>query len=152
MNDFPKNKPGFWLWHTALQWRLQLSRNLKPLKLTTAQFFVLGALYGLERGGKSMPTHRTIMQHASLDAMMTSRLLKKLEDNGLVERHADRNDARKQRFITTDSGKQLAETASAEAARTDSLFFQGVSVPEFEAALRELYEKSIRIAKDESDE
>lgn len=152
MNDFPREKPGFWLWHTALQWRLQLSRNLKPLKLTTAQFFVLGALYGLERSGKSKPTHRLITQHAGLDAMMTSRLLKKLEDSGLIERHADRNDARKQRFATTDAGKHLAELASAEAARTDTRFFQAVSASEFEAALRELYEQSTRTGKEERDE
>lgn len=152
MNDFPRNKPGFWLWHTALQWRLQLSRNLKPLKLTTAQFFVLGALFGLERSGKSMPTHRLITQHAGLDAMMTSRLLKKLEDNGLVERHADRNDARKQRFATTAEGRHLAEMASAEAARTDHLFFQAVSAPELEAALQELYEQSTKTEKEEHDE
>jgi DNA-binding MarR family transcriptional regulator len=142
MNDFPHNKPGFWLWHTALQWRLQLSRNLKPLKLTTAQFFVLGALYGLESSGRSLPTQRIIMQHAGLDAMMTSRLLKKLEDRGLVERHADREDARKQRFATTTQGQALAQHASALAEQTDSTFFQTIAVTEFESTLRTLYEQS----------
>jgi DNA-binding MarR family transcriptional regulator len=99
-----------------------------------------------------MPTHRLITQHAGLDAMMTSRLLKKLEDSGLVERHADRNDARKQRFATTAKGRHLAEMASAEAVRTDHLFFQAVSAPEFEAALQELYEQSTKTEKEERDE
>lgn len=142
MNDFPSHKPGFWLWHTALQWRVQLSRNLKPLNITAAQFFVLGALSGLERSGKPMPTHRVIMQHAGLDAMMTSRLLKKLEKSGLVERYADSDDARKQRFATTAKGKQLAQQASNVAEQTDQAFFNSLSTTGFEVALRELYEKS----------
>lgn len=131
-------KSGFWLWHSALAWRLQLSRNLEPLQLTAAQFFVLGSLNALQTTAAKPITHGTISQHAGLDPMMTSRILQKLEQAQLVQRSLHPHDKRKQLFEVTDAGHVLANKATTIAMQTDEAFFKDSPV-ELEAILQNLY-------------
>jgi DNA-binding MarR family transcriptional regulator len=131
-------KNGFWLWHTALTWRLQLTRNLEPLHLTAPQFFVLGALNALQASSSTPIAHGTIAQYAGLDLMMTSRILQKLENAHLLKRSSDPNDKRKQLFGVTDIGHELADKASAIAIQTDEAFFKN-SPPELVTILKNLH-------------
>lgn len=117
-------KTGFWLWHTALAWRVQLNRNLEPLGLTATQFFVLGSLNALQADGFEPITHGKISQHAGLDLMMTSRILQKLEQAKLVVRSTQPSDKRKQLFSVTANGRDLANQATEIAKKTDEIFFK----------------------------
>lgn len=138
MDASSNKKTGFWLWHSALAWRVQLNRSLEPLGLTATQFFVLGSLNALQSKNLEPIAHGKISQFAGLDLMMTSRILQKLEKAHLVTRSSHADDKRKQLFSVTTSGRALASQATEIASETDKVFFKDSS-PELVYLLQNLY-------------
>ena len=55
--------------------------------------------------------------------MMTSQVLRKLEDRGLVSREADPSDARARLLGITQAGRALLTGAMADVERADAEFF-----------------------------
>jgi MarR family transcriptional regulator, organic hydroperoxide resistance regulator len=115
-------KPGFLLWHATLRWQRMVGVALKPTGLTHVQFVLLASAWFLEdRTGP--PSQRELAEHAGTDAMMTSQVLRALEAEGLIERHADPADARVKRLTVTPAGRAAAAQALAAVDRLDRDFF-----------------------------
>ncbi len=122
----PDDSPGFLLWRATLRWQRSIGRALRPLELTHVQFVLLAAVWWLSsRTGDEpeLPSQREVADHADVDAMMTSQVLRVLESRGLVTRSADRTDARVKRLSVSDAGRRLAERAIAVVERADADFF-----------------------------
>ncbi|WP_181064607.1 MarR family winged helix-turn-helix transcriptional regulator [Nocardia nova] len=118
----PLVSPGFWLHHAALEWRATLERNLRPLGLTPTQFNLLASTGWLaHRGG--LPTQQQAADMAGVDRMMASRVIRALEERGLLRRHPDPADARAFRLEITSAGRKLASTAIQVAVDTDEQIF-----------------------------
>lgn len=118
----PVGEAGFWLHQAALAWRAALDVRLRPLGLTPTQFLLLSAAARLERTA-GPATQQEVAEHAGADRMMTSKVLRALEDRGLLTRAAHERDARAVRVSLTAAGHVLATAAAGIAAEFDSAFF-----------------------------
>ncbi|WP_158271282.1 MarR family winged helix-turn-helix transcriptional regulator [Nocardia sp. MDA0666] len=118
----PLLSPGFWLHHAALEWRATLERNLRPLGLTPTQFNLLASTGWLARHG-ARPTQQQAADMAGTDRMMASRVIRVLEERGMLRRHPDTADARAFRLELTAAGRDLASAAIRVAVETDEQIF-----------------------------
>ncbi|PWJ53704.1 transcriptional regulator, MarR family [Quadrisphaera granulorum] len=136
LTEGPLASPGFWLHHAALTWRVELERALMDEDLTPTQFIALASVGWLERQGEP-PTQQQIADLSGGDRMMTSRLIRGLEDRGLVARSPDPIDARAVRVHLTEAGRGLASRAVRKAQATDRAVF-GETVEELRSSLRSI--------------
>lgn len=125
----PQDSPGFLLWRTTLRWQRRITAALRPLELTHVQFVLLAAVWWLSDPADSPrrpPSQREVADHAEVDVMMTSQVLRALEKRGLVARTDDEADARVKRLTVTDNGRRLAEQAVTIVEAADAEFFARV--------------------------
>jgi len=114
--------PGLLLWQVTNKWQAAQRAALKPYGLTHVQFVVLASLTWL--GGEGTVTQKALADHAALDPMMTSQVLRTLEGNGLVERRDHPVDRRAKALTVTDDGRSLANRAVKAVEACDLAFFQ----------------------------
>ncbi|HEX4221928.1 MAG TPA: MarR family winged helix-turn-helix transcriptional regulator, partial [Pseudonocardiaceae bacterium] len=81
------------------------------------------------------PTQQEVAEHAGADRMMTSKVVRGLDERGLLTRHADPRDARVLRVRLTPAGRQATRQAIAVATELDTEFF-GTEPTELRATLR----------------
>lgn len=125
----PGDSPGFLLWRTTLRWQRVMTATLHPLGVTHVQFVLLVTVWWLTRPHgehPGQPSQREVADHASVDVMMTSQVLRTLEARGLVTRHADPADARVKRLAVTAPGAALAQRAVHLVEAADRQFFADV--------------------------
>jgi DNA-binding MarR family transcriptional regulator len=118
----PLMSPGFWLHHAALAWLQALDAGLRPLGLTHTQFNLLGSVSWLTIT-QGAPTQQQAAELAGADRMMASKVLRTLEERGLVTRAADPADARTKRLVISGRGRALVHQAVQVAAEVDAAFF-----------------------------
>jgi len=127
----PGGSPGFLLWRTTLRWQRSITGALRPLELTHVQFVLLASVWWLSDHADAgqRPSQRQAAEHAEVDAMMTSQVLRALEQCGLVARAADATDARVKRLTVTATGRRVAEKAVTVVEAADTEFFSSVREP-----------------------
>jgi DNA-binding MarR family transcriptional regulator len=96
--------PGFLVWRLSMKWRVAIDRALAPLRLTHAQYSLLGSLLDLEQSGVR-PSQRQLADHTGLEPLYVSKLARALEDAGLMERSRDSADTRAIRLSLTAAGR-----------------------------------------------
>jgi len=129
---------GFWLHHAALTWRAELDARLRPLGLTPTQFMVLATAGWLEHVD-GPPTQQQVADGAGTDRQMTSRVIRVLQDQGLITRQANESNARSLRVSLTPQGRTLARDAIALAQSLDEQLF-GHAAAGLRATLRDIAE------------
>ena len=118
----PLASPGFWLHHAALRWRGELDRRLREIGLTPTQFLLLASTGWLEHT-QGLPTQQQVAETAGADRMMTSKVVKTLEDRGLLTREPDPADARAYRLKLTPTGRSTTRKAITIAQTLDEELF-----------------------------
>ena len=129
---------GLVLWRVTNAWQAAQRAALKPFGLTHVQFVLLASLTWLDSA--EPVTQQALAAHAGTDPMMTSQVLRVLEQRGLVSRHPHPTDARARALRVTAAGRALANRAIAPVESCDAAFF-GASGPrraELTRLLREL--------------
>jgi DNA-binding MarR family transcriptional regulator len=131
---------GFWLKQTmqsvtnayadALQ--IACASLGKPYAITPPQSFTLGLLLESEQ---DLPIG-TLAQRLALDASVVTGIIRRLEQQGLVERVHDRIDYRLVRLHLTTEGRELARALEPVSATFNQRLLQGFS-PEEQERLRE---------------
>lgn len=121
----PEEKTGYLLWQVTMRWQLQMNRQLRPVGITLTQFSLLAGLYWLSRQGEVV-TQQRLADYANIDKMMTSKILKTLERNGLVERHSHLQDGRAKQLRLTSPGETLLRQANAVVEQVDAHFFSSL--------------------------
>jgi DNA-binding MarR family transcriptional regulator len=136
----PEESPGFLLWRVTNRWQAAQRAALKPLGLTHVQFVLLASLTWLE--ADEPVTQRRLAEHAATDPMMTSQVLRALEERSLVRREPHPTDARARALVVTPGGRRLANRAVVAVEACDRAFFQplGADAGPFTSALRKLAE------------
>jgi MarR family transcriptional regulator, organic hydroperoxide resistance regulator len=125
----PKESPGFLLWQLAMRWQQALRPALAALDLTHAQFVLLAsaAYLGTTAAGDDgdpLVTQKLLADHARLDAVTTSEVLRTLESKGLIERRPHPGDARARAVLVTKAGKALARKAIPAVEEADASYFR----------------------------
>lgn len=117
----PERSPGFLLWRVTLAWQRAMRAALAPHELTHVQFVLLATSWWLSQ--QEPPTQQQIAEHAGTDTMMTSQVIRKLADRGLVSREDDPADARAKRISVTGAGLKVLKPALADVEQVDLEFF-----------------------------
>ncbi|WP_283139548.1 MarR family winged helix-turn-helix transcriptional regulator [Rhizohabitans arisaemae] len=137
------NTPGFLLRHATLRWQRHVAAALADMSLTHVQFLVLSSTWWLGRTGEA-PRQRDVAEHAGLEAVMTSQVLKVLERDGHIERVRDTDDARAVRVMVTAQGRDLARRCVVIMGRIDVDYFaEARAIPGFMDGLRLLAGRDI---------
>ena len=118
----PGESPGFLLWQLTLHWQRSLTAALAPLELTHVQFVLLACAHWLNRGGER-PNQLAVAAQAGTDVKMTSQVLGRLEQRGLIQRRTDASDTRAKTVTVTRRGAALATRAIAVVEEADARFF-----------------------------
>lgn len=87
------------------------------------QFVLLATLWWLEREDSSGPTQAELANHAGIDPMMTSQVLRKLEQRGLLERQPSPADSRAQMVRLAASGRSALTGALSDVEAADARYF-----------------------------
>ena len=120
--DNADDSPGFSLWQVSSMWQRQINAGLKPFDLTHAQFVLLASMTWLAGGEKPL-TQIDLASHAKMDVMMTSNVLRTLEEKGLILRKPHPTDTRAKSIAVTAKGLKLAEKAVPAVESIDRKFF-----------------------------
>ena len=118
----PDRSPGFLLWRVTLAWQRVMRAALAPHELTHVQFVLLTTTWWLTRSGEP-PTQRQLAEQAGTDTMMTSQVVRKLADRGLLARADDPSDARAKRLRVTPAGLEVVAAALKDVEAADASFF-----------------------------
>jgi DNA-binding MarR family transcriptional regulator len=119
----PDDSPGFLLWQVSNLWQRKMKAGLSGLGLTHVQFVLLAGIVWLNQKGESV-TQAALAAHAKTDVMMTSKVLRTLEQKGLVKRETLATDTRAKSLTTTSQGYQLFKEAIRIVDRIDNEFFE----------------------------
>jgi DNA-binding MarR family transcriptional regulator len=120
--ESPDDSPGFLLWQTTNLWQREIKKALDRFDLTHAQFVVLASAYWL--GQQQAPvTQVALAEHARIDKMMTSKLLRTLEAKGLLVRAEHEHDTRAKVIELTQAGTKTLVQAVWAVEEFDTVFF-----------------------------
>lgn len=116
------NGAGFLLWKAGNAWQRHVRDHLKPSGITHVQFLLLDAVKQLEAEGKQ-PSQTLLAKTAGTDVMMTSKVIRTLEDAKLIARKENRNDGRAVILQITVTGKKKLTSATTAIKKAESTFF-----------------------------
>jgi DNA-binding MarR family transcriptional regulator len=135
----PGDSPGFLLWRLTAQWQRQQRLALEPLDLTPAQFVLLASLAWLAKENDAVHQAQ-LAQHAGMDVMTVSEVLRLLERKGLITRIPHPQDSRAKALILTSEGMERTNRAVQIVEQVDHDFFAvlGDDLPHFIAMLGRL--------------
>jgi DNA-binding MarR family transcriptional regulator len=133
--DAVEESPGFLLWQITNRWQAAQRAALKPLGLTHVQFVLLASLTWLRTDGPV--NQRDLADHASIDPMMTSQVVRTLEVRGLIERTENPSDKRAWSLSVTKKGMRLANRSIVVVEDCDRAFFVALDdIPGFVRSLQ----------------
>ena len=115
------DSPGLLLWQVTNRWQAAIRTALKPHGLTHVQFVLLASLAWLDTDRPVTQKH--LADHAATDVMMTSQVLRTLEQRGLVRRAPHPDDGRARALSVTETGRDLANRTVAVVEACDRAFF-----------------------------
>ncbi len=133
-----EDSPGFLLWQLSNKWQARQRAALKPYGLTHVQFVLLATLTFAV--GKRTFTQKQLADYARTDVMMTSQVVRKLEQRGLLWRQLSKLDARAFTVNPTPRGIELANQAVTAVEAVDHDFFAlvGNELPNLLGMMRKL--------------
>ena len=120
--------PGLLLWQVTNRWQAAQRAALAPLGLTHVQFVLLASATWLAARDEPV-TQRALADHAATDPMMTSQVVRALQQKGLIERTRHPSDGRAVALRPTAAGAELANRAIVVVEDTDATFFAALSDP-----------------------
>lgn len=141
----PEDSPGFLLWQLTNMWQ-RIRSALAPLGITHVQFVLLASLAWLEKSGVVV-SQATLARCAHTDIMMTSQVVRTLEEKGFSTRTVHPTDTRVKVVSLTDEGRAVAQRAFSVVEAVDEQFFQELG--EQNAPFIELMQQLIRSHADE---
>ncbi len=113
---------GFLLWKAGNAWQRHVREHLKPAGITHVQFLLLDAIQQLEATGKK-PSQILLSRTAGTDVMMTSKVIRAMEQQKLVARKNDQRDGRAVILQITTLGKQKVGKAKVAIKKSEDAFF-----------------------------
>ncbi|MCI5053178.1 MAG: MarR family winged helix-turn-helix transcriptional regulator [Simkaniaceae bacterium] len=117
-----KDSPGYLLWLMTNRWQRLQRTVLEPLGLTNVQFVLLARLCWLTEEGEDVTQNR-LAEVAMTDKMMTSQVVRTLEEKKLLTRDRSPSDGRARILKPTESGVSLIKTALPLVEKVDLDFF-----------------------------
>ncbi len=118
----PEQSPGFLLWQVSNEWQRKQREALSTVGLTHVQFVLLASIHWLEAQGAV--TQSALASHANTDPMMTSQVVRTLQNKGLIVRSPHPEDSRALQLVTTALGRKSFEEAIVIVEGVDRDYFE----------------------------
>ena len=131
-----QSSPGLALWRASNAWQKRIRAALAPHDLTHVQYVLLASLTWMDR--TAPVTQRDLAQHAELDVMMTSQVLRTLETKGYIRREPHPDDKRAIALQPTTQGIELANIATHDVESADAAYFASLNPVEREGLVTTL--------------
>ncbi|MFM2286427.1 MAG: hypothetical protein RLZZ543_1924 [Bacteroidota bacterium] len=122
----PSDSTGFLVWQVTNLWQRKMKICLDPLGLTHVQFLLLNALATLNKTSTTAITQMMVANHANCDKMMTSKVLRTLEDRKFIMRKPHHMDTRSRSLLITPRGMELIEKATPVFKAAEEEFFKSL--------------------------
>lgn len=119
----PDDNPGYVLAQAAAHWQRSLAQVLLPMNLSPSQFLLLAAVQRLTGHQDTPVTQALVAQHARYDKMTTSKIVRALEEKGLLQRPTNEQDARARNLVLTAAGLKAVVRAAWALEEFDQQFF-----------------------------
>src|SRR5579859_6448565 len=116
---------GFLLLQLTNLWQQRIRAALTPLGITHVQFVLLASTAWLENT-ETVVSQAVLSRHAHTDIMMTSQVVRALEDKGLLTRSMHPTDTRARALSLTAEGRAVAQQAMSIVEAVDEQFFQAL--------------------------
>lgn len=117
------DSPGFLLWQLTNLWQHHIRSALAPLGITHVQFVLLASAAWLENSER-LVSQAILSRHAHTDIMMTSQVVRTLEEKGLLTRTVHPNDTRAKVVSLTTKGREVTQRALTVVETVDAQFFE----------------------------
>lgn len=121
----PSQSPGLGLWRVTNSWQRCVRAALLPHGLTHVQFVLLAFLTWTDRA--SLVTQKDLADQAGTDVMMTSQVVRVLEQKGYLTRSPHPSDGRAIVIAATPEGVAIANLANTDVEEADQAFFRALS-------------------------
>ena len=145
LTDFAaEQSPGLLLWRLHTKWQTAQRTALERIGLTHVQFVLLVSLVYMSQ--RERPTQKQLAEFAQTDIMMTSQVVRRLEQKSLVTRARSDRDSRKMLLEPTLEGIDLANRAVERVESVDKAFFmvENFDLPTFVKLLRRATDQGAR--------
>jgi len=113
---------GFLLYKVHNYWQREIKRNLKDLDITHTQFVILASAYWLFLKNNEV-TQIEIANHAQMDTMMISNVIRTLEKKKMLKRIEHKTDTRAKLVLLTKKGIEILKIAVKRVEKFDRDFF-----------------------------
>ncbi len=117
--------PSQLLWSAFMLWQQQRKAGLRALSLTHAQFITLAALLWLSKRNPQV-TQVMLARRSKVDIMHTSRIVRSLEQKGLLTRTPAPDDSRANCVGITAKGEKVVIKGLASVEQTAERFFRAI--------------------------
>jgi DNA-binding MarR family transcriptional regulator len=107
----PEDSVGYRLKLALHAWTRQLDAALRPLGVTHVQFIALVTIE-IFREREETPSQVRIAETTKFDVMMISKILRRLESRGYIERNPHPDDPRANALHLTPAGRELVRAGS----------------------------------------
>jgi DNA-binding MarR family transcriptional regulator len=121
--EHPDESAGFLVWKTANTWQRKIKEQLDPVGLTPVQFLLLNSLAALNKNQSLAITQKMLSDYSGCDKMMTSKVLRSLEEKKLVQRKNHHSDTRSFSLLLTTKGMDLLQLATPAFSLAEKAFF-----------------------------
>lgn len=137
-NDSSKS-PGFLFIKAYNSWYTEVQKSLRIIDLTHPQFIIL-TVTAYFQNNKENPTQKMVADHASIDVMTTSQILRLLEKKQYIQRKQHPTDTRAKIIVLTKSGQEKVNQGLPLIEKIDQLYFGKLEsdLPYFMEALHKL--------------
>lgn len=122
----PEASTGFLIWQMSNLWQGRIRALLEPFDLTHVQFVLLAGLLWLEAHDGEEVSQVRLAHFVKTDVMMTSKVIRTLENKGLLERHIHSADTRAKSLALTARGRELVQEAMPAVESCDARFFRAL--------------------------
>lgn len=122
----PEDSPGYLLGQLTMLWQRRQKKVLDPLDLTQTQFAMLAALAWLSKTS-SIVTQVDIARQCNADRMMTSKVLRTLQEKGFITRQEHETDTRAKTIRLTAQGGNILQKALLAIEDADLDFFAALN-------------------------
>ncbi|HOI40752.1 MAG TPA: MarR family transcriptional regulator [Methanobacterium sp.] len=118
----PEEMTGILFWKITYLWQRKINKSLRKVDLTHSHFALLLGVAWLEKEGKPI-TQTKLANFTQTNVMVTSKIIRTLEDKGFIDRIKEGKDPRAKYVHLTDKGLKTLEKASKISETINKEFF-----------------------------
>ncbi len=116
---------GFALWQLSNQWQRGMNNVLKDHDLTHVQFILIEGIIQLSKAYDHI-SQKALAEHVNANTMMTSKVIRSLEEKSFIQRHGSSTDSRVMDVTITKEGKSIYKKVSKSVKDYDEQFFSSL--------------------------